>query len=129
MPTTLTQTRTIQAIVNLFETSQVRGDYGQVTVLAGDTGHLTFGRSQTTLGSGGLHDLIARYCGNSGARFGRRLARWLPAMQARDVSLDAVLDLHNVLRATADDPVMRDTQDVFFDETYFIPAMRAAARA
>ena len=60
MPTTLTQTRTIQAIVNLFETSQVRGDYGQVTVLAGDTGHLTFGRSQTTLGSGGLHDLIAR---------------------------------------------------------------------
>ena len=50
-------------------------------------------------------------------------------MQVRDVSLDSVLDLHNVLRATADDPVMRDTQDVFFDETYFIPAMRAAARA
>jgi len=68
-----TQSRTVQAILNWFETSQVRGDYGQVTLLAGDTGHLTFGRSQTTLGSGGLHTLIARYCASSGARFGARL--------------------------------------------------------
>src|SRR3954469_11268250 len=101
MPTTLTLTRTIQAIVNLFETSQVRGDYGQVTLLHGDTGHLTFGRSQTTLGSGGLHDLVDRYCGNPGARFARRLAPWLPAMKARDVTLDTDAKLHNILMATA----------------------------
>ncbi len=126
---TTTQARTVQAIVNLFETSQVRGDYGQVTLLAGDTGHLTFGRSQTTLGSGGLHRLLARYCANSGARFGARLQAWLPAMQARDVTLDADLVLHNILRATADDAVMRDTQDTFFDEEYFAKAMRAAARS
>lgn len=129
MPITKTQARTVQAIINLFETSQVRGDYGQVTLLAGDTGHLTFGRSQTTLGSGGLHTLIARYCANRGARFGPRLEKWLPAMQARDVRLDSDRVLHNLLRATADDPVMRDTQDAFFDEAYFAKAMRTADRA
>jgi chitosanase len=128
MPITNTQARTIQAIVNLFETSQVLGNYGQVTLLTGDTGHLTFGRSQTTLGSGGLHDLVERYCGNPGARFGRRLAPWLPQMKDRDVRLDADAKLHNILMATADDPVMRDTQDAFFEERFFVPAMRTAER-
>jgi chitosanase len=128
MTLTATQVRTIQAIVNLFETGHVLGDYGQVTVIAGDTGHLTFGRSQTTLGSGGLHRLLQRYCSNAGARLGRRLAAALPGAEARDTALDADLRLHNVLRASADDAVMRDTQDEFFDEAYFRPAMRTADR-
>lgn len=129
MSVTVTQARTIQAIVNLFETGQVRGDYGGVTVIAGDTGHLTFGRSQTTLGSGGLHGLLGRYCENAGARFGVRLGSCLPALDARDPALDCDLKLHNVLRASADDPVMRDTQDEFFDETYYQPAMVTASHA
>lgn len=128
MSLTATQVRTIHAIVNLFETSHVLGDYGQVTVMAGDTGHLTFGRSQTTLGSGNLHRLLQRYCSNAGARFGRRLADVLPRTEARDTALDRDLKLHNVLRASADDPVMRDTQDEFFDETYFRPAIKTADR-
>lgn len=130
MPTNLTSTqaRTVEAIVNLFETGQVLGDYGQVTLLAGDTGHLTFGRSQTTLGSGNLHRLLQRYCDNAGARFGRRLAAFLPQVAARDTALDANARLHNLLRATADDPVMRDVQNQFFDDVYFRPAMKAAER-
>ena len=108
---TATQVRTIQGIVNLFETGSILGDYGQVTIIPGDTGHLTFGRSQTTLGSGGLYLLLRRYCGNAGARFGSRLAAYLDRIAAPDVSLDRNLPLHNILRATADDPVMRDTQD------------------
>lgn len=44
------------------------------------------------------------------------------------MKLDADLKLHNVLRACADDPVMRDVQDRFFDETYWEPAVRAAAK-
>ena len=129
MSLTDTQLRTIQAIVNLFETGQVLGDYGQVTVIAGDSGHLTFGRSQTTLGSGGLYRLLKQYCENAGARFRQRLAAALPAAEARDTALDTDVKLHNVLRASADDVVMRDTQDEFFDETYFAPAMRTAERA
>lgn len=121
------QKQTAQAIVNLFETSSVRGDYGAVTVIAGDTGHLSFGRSQTTLGSGNLHALLQRYCDNAGARFGPRLTPWLQRVEQRDTTLDHELRLHNLLRATADDPVMREMQDQFFDEGYWQPAARIAA--
>jgi chitosanase len=128
MTLTTTQARTAQAIVNLFETGSVLGEYGQVTLIEGDTGHLTFGRSQTTLGSGNLHGLIERYCANAGARFGPRLATYLPRLAATDLSLDADLKLQNLLRASADDRVMRETQDRFFDEVYWQPAVRAAER-
>lgn len=124
---TPTQKQTAQSIVNLFETGVVLGDYGSVTVIPGDTGHLTFGRSQTTLSSGNLLDLLQRYCGNHGARFGHRLERWLPRFEASDVALDSELRLHNLLRATADDPIMRETQDMFFDDVYWQPAARNAA--
>jgi chitosanase len=125
---TATQAQTAKAIVNLFETGTVRGDYGQVTLLPGDTGRLTYGRAQTTLGSGNLHRLIERYCGTVGARFAARLRTWLPALATRSPSADTDLKLHNVLRACADDPVMRDVQDAFFDEVYWQPAVRAATR-
>lgn len=124
---TATQKQTAQSIINIFETGVASGDYGNVTVITGDTGHLTFGRSQTTLGSGNLLDLLKRYCANPGARFGTRLARWLPRFEAIDLSLDTDTRLHNILRATADEKVMRDTQDVFFDEVYWLPAERAAS--
>lgn len=123
---TTTQIKTAQSILNIFETGEVRGDYGNVTVIAGDTGHLTFGRSQTTLGAGGLSELLQLYCSNAGARFAGRLQPYLARVAARDISLDNDLQLHNILRATADDPVMRDTQDLFFDKKYWQPAMRAA---
>ena len=64
-----TQTKTAQAIVNVFETGRVQGDYGNVTVLAGDTGHLTYGRAQTTLSSGNLALLVHAYCIADGAQF------------------------------------------------------------
>lgn len=125
---TSTQTRSAQAIVNLFETGSVLGDYGQVTLIPGDTGHLTYGRSQTTLGSGNLATLLQRYCANLGARFGARLAKWLPRFEQRDLTLDTDNKLHNVLRACADDPVMRETQDTFFDDAYWRPALVAAGK-
>jgi len=124
---TTTQKQTAQSIVNLFETGSVRGNYGDVTVIPGDTGHLTFGRSQTTLASGNLLNLLQRYCDNDGARFGAKLRAWLPRFAAIDLSLDDELPLHNLLRATADDPVMRETQDIFFDEVYWQTAARIAA--
>ncbi len=110
---TTTQKKTAEALVNIFETGETLGNYGQVTLLAGDTGHLTFGRSQTTLGSGNLNELLRRYCANPGARFGNRLATYLPRFAAHDLTLDKELKLHNLLRASADDNVMRDTQDTF----------------
>lgn len=125
---TPTQVRTAQAIVNLFETGEVLGRYGQVTVLPGDPGRLTYGRSQTTLGSGNLNLLLTQYCQNHGARFGRRLQPHLVRFAAGDEALDGDIKLHNLLRACADDPVMRETQDAFFDNTYWQPALRAATK-
>ncbi|MDQ3267783.1 MAG: peptidoglycan-binding protein [Pseudomonadota bacterium] len=71
---------------------------------------------------------MRRYCANSGARFGTDLASYLPRFVARDLKLDKELKLHNLLRASADDNVMRDTQDTFFDETYWQPAVQTAER-
>lgn len=125
---TTTQKQTAQAIVNIFETSQVLGDYGQVTLIPGDTGRLTFGRSQTTLGSGNLHLLLQRYCANPGAWLAGRLAPYLSHFAAKAQGLDEDNRLHNLLRASADDRVMRETQDQFFDEVYWAPALRVAQR-
>ena len=123
---TSNQIQTAQSILNIFETGEVRGDYGNVTVIEGDTGHLTFGRSQTTLGSGNLFKLLQLYCSNHGARFANRLQGYLGRLEAGDLDLDTDLKLHNILRATADDPVMRDTQDGFFHQVYWQPAAREA---
>lgn len=122
------QISTAKAIVNLFETGQVLGDYGRVTLLQGDSGRLTFGRSQTTLGSGNLARLLAQYCATPGARFATRLRPHLNriAEQSHDVDTDS--QLHNLLRATADDSIMRVTQDRFFDQVYWQPALAASRR-
>jgi len=124
-----TQKLTIEAIINIFETSEVQGNYGQVTVLPHDTGRLTFGRSQTTLGSGNLVKLIRQYCANPAAIFATPLAEYLARLDAKAVALDTDQKLHNILRASADDVVMRDTQDKFFDETYWKPALKRAMSA
>jgi len=47
------QKKTAQAIVNIFETSHGRGDYGMVSLLAGDSGHLTYGRSSSAIPNSG----------------------------------------------------------------------------
>lgn len=123
-----TQKRTAQAIVNIFETSSVRGVYSQVTLIEGDTGELTYGRSQTTLASGNLFGLIDGYCGRPGARLAEKLGPFLPALEAKDSELNTNLHFHNLLRAAADDAVMRDTQDEFFDSVYWEGAVLIAKR-
>lgn len=125
---TSSQKMTVNAIVNVFETGSVTGDYGNVTVIEKDTGHLTFGRSQTTLMSGNLASLIDKYCSNPGSQFGHLLQPYLDRLRRKDISLDNDKLLHNILRSTADDPVMRGMQDIFFDEVYFQPAMARAKK-
>ena len=123
------QRRIAEAIVNVFETGSPKGDYGNVTVAAGDPGHLTYGRSQTTLASGNLHDLIFQYCNAPGARFGSELTAFLPRLRSIDLSLDDDATLKDLLRRAGDDPVMREVQDQFFRHTYWEPAAREADRA
>jgi len=121
------QKKTAQAIVNIFETGRVHGDYGAVTVLKGDLGHLTYGRSQTTLGSGNLFVLVKAYCAHPDAALSRELRPYLPELAARKMELDHDMHLRAHLREAGEDPVMQETQDRFFDANYFDPALRTAS--
>lgn len=122
------QKKTAEAIVNIFETGSVLGDYGQVTLLPGDRGQLSFGRSQVTLTSGTLSSLVRQYCALGNARFGLRLTPYLPKLAAASASLNTNHYFHNLLRASADDPGMRQVQDHFFDEHYWSSAAKTAER-
>ena len=123
------QTRGAQAIVVVFETGDPRGDYGAVTVIPGDTGHLTYGRLQATLGSGNLHALIQRYCEAPGARHATALTAFLDRLKQGDVRLDHDAALRAVLEEAGEDPVMHRIQDRFFDEGHWARSRQAADRS
>ncbi len=120
------QKRTAQAIVNIFETGRALGDYGQVTLMAGDTGQLTYGRSQTTLASGNLSLLIKDYCAAPGAAQAAALSPYLPALAAKDAALNQDMAFRALLHTAGADPVMRNCQDAFFDRAYWSPAVTSA---
>jgi chitosanase len=120
------QKKTAAAIVNIFETGRALGDYGAVTVLPGDTGHLSYGRSQVTLGSGNLYRMIQLYCNTPGAAFAG-LSSFLRRMQQRDFTLDTDMALRALLGQAGQDPVMRTVEDQFFDANYWTPAAQSAA--
>ncbi len=120
------QKRAAQAIVNIFETSEPQGNYGQVTLMKGDSGHLTYGRSQTTLTSGNLYLLIKAYCDAADADFAGTLEHYLSRMLRKDTTLDNDTALRALLTKAGDDPVMQDVQDQFFDRVYWEPSLVAA---
>jgi chitosanase len=124
---TETEKRTAQAIVNIFETGSARGEYGQVTLLAGDTGHLTYGRAQTTLASGNLYLLIKAYVATGDARFAGEMTPFLADLQNRDTALDHDNTFRRLLREAGEDPVMQIAQDKFFDRVYWEPTLKSAA--
>lgn len=120
------QKSTAQAIVNIFETGSIRGNYGDVTLLPGDSGQLTYGRSQTTLASGNLYLLIADYCARSDGVYSSAMSPFLPQLLARDTALNHHAGFRLLLKEAGDDPVMQEVQDIFFDRVYWAPAMRSA---
>ena len=114
---------TAEAIVNIFETGKVLGDYGNVTLLHGDSGHLTHGRSQTTLASGNLFLLIKAYLQAAGALYADQMKQYLSRLNPADLSLDQDAGFKDLLRQAGSDPVMHQVQDDFFDRVYWSPAL------
>lgn len=121
------QKQAAQAIVNVFETGHTLGDYGRVTLLTGDPGHLTYGRSQTTLASGNLYLLIKAYCAMPNAACARALKPYLQRLADIDLSLDRDQAFRAALKEAGGDPVMQDAQDGFFDRVYWTPAAKTCA--
>ncbi|MGA2074733.1 MAG: peptidoglycan-binding protein [Terriglobia bacterium] len=121
------QKKIAQAVVNIFETGSAHGQYGSVTLIARDSGHLTYGRSQTTLATGNLYLLIKAYCAAPGAQFAAALNPYLPRLAAPDLTLDTDMTFRGVLHGAGDDPVMCSVQDAFFDRTFWNPTVLGAA--
>ena len=116
----------ILSVLSIFETGNRDGDYHDVTVLKDGTNddgdhffQVTYGRHQTTEQSH-LKELLERYMGNNG-QFADDIRPYLPKIGNGALARnDDFLDL--LRKAGADDPIMRDTQDNFFDEVYYNPA-------
>lgn len=122
------QTATAVAIVNVFETGRVRGNYGGIAVIKGDSGHLSYGRSQASLGSGSLFALLNDYCARPHAQFAQQLSVYLPRFEQRDISLDTDEAVLTLLKRASLDGVMQQTQDRFFTDRFLAPALQAAQR-
>jgi chitosanase len=120
------QKKTILSIVNLFETGTIRGDYSSAICMKGDSGGLTYGRSQTTLNSGNLYKLLVQYGNATGAKYAAALRPYLSRVQSKDQSLNYDMALRQILRDAGTDPVMRSCQDDFFDRVYWNPALNKA---
>ena len=108
------QKRIALAIVNIFETGSAEGNYADITLIKGDTGHLTYGRSQTTLGSGNLYLLIKDYCATPNAPYAAGLAPYLERLKAKDLSLDNDSNLKNLLRQAGNEPAYARRAGRFF---------------
>jgi chitosanase len=114
--------RVIEQVVNVFETGTPDGRYDKITIYPDGKDkslQITYGRSQTTE-QGNLSKLLKMYVDDEGV-FAQSFAPYLaqvgvqPLVQNEDFK--ALL-----LRAAREDPIMRSTQDTFFDLIYYKPA-------
>lgn len=119
------QKKVIQAIVNIFETGKAKGNYSSVTVIKGDIGHISYGRSQVSLNSGNLAVLIQQYCDDDGI-YKNVLRQYLNRLYQRDFSLDYDLQFKKSIYLAGSDPIMVKVQDDMFDNSYWKPAINIA---
>lgn len=115
-----------ERVINVFETGSAEGDYSAISIFEdgpNDIRQITYGRAQTTE-YGNLRELVSMYV-DAGGRFSDDLREFVPRIGRTALVNDA--RFKNLLRrAGSEDPVMRRTQDVFFERRYFQPAKRWA---
>ncbi len=106
-------------MINAFETGSAEGDYGDISIFAdgpNDVRQITYGRSQTTE-YGNLRELVRMYVG-AGGRFSEELREFVPLIGRTPLVSNARFK-RLLERAGDEDPVMRQTQDLFFERRYF----------
>jgi len=118
------QKRICEQVINVFETGSPQGIYSAIAVLK-DGPHkmrqVTYGRSQTTE-YGNLHELLEMYVASGGSYAGQ-LQPYIEKIGVTPLADDS--QFKQLLRdAGKKDPVMRQTQDSFFEKRYFQPAMQ-----
>lgn len=116
----------LDRMINVFETGTIKGKYGAISIYR-DGPHLirqiTYGRSQTTE-YGNLRQLVEMYA-NAGGTYSDDLKSYVPLI-GNTALVDNEPFKQLLRRAGNEDPVMRATQDKFFDQVYFQPAEKWA---
>ncbi len=123
---TAIQRNLIERLINTIESGRPDGDYGAISIYAdgpNDIRQITYGRAQTTE-YGNLRKLVHMYVAAGGACS----AAMVPyADKVGSEPLTESAQFKKLLRdAGRSDPVMRTIQDQFFEQVYFLPAMRWA---
>ena len=113
----------IVQVLNVFETGSKEGVYDSLVVYPdghGESYQITYGRCQTTE-QGNLATLIDAYVENEG-RFAEEFVPYLERIGRVPLADDE--GFKNLLRRAArEDPIMKTTQDAFFDAIYWKPAV------
>lgn len=116
----------LEKVINVFETGKPEGNYSAIAIFNDgphDIRQITYGRSQTTE-YGNLRELIQKYVTANGL-YSKKLKPYAEKVGSIALTDDTVFkDL--LKKAGKEDAKMRLTQDVFFEERYFKPAMKWA---
>jgi chitosanase len=130
MPITTQQKTKILQTVNVFETGSKQGNYADVSLFKdgpkGPDGlqirQITYGRSQTTE-FGNLKPLLQMYVDNKGT-LASVIKPYLPKVGKQPSLCNDAKLIQALKDAGNNDPIMRSTQDVFFDKLYYQPAQQ-----
>jgi chitosanase len=129
MGITVAQKKKIIKVVNVFETGTIDGNYADISIYVdgpkGPDGkqikQITYGRSQTTE-FGVLKILIDQYIANNG-QYANQFKSYASKI-GKQPSLHNDANFKKLLRDAGKlDPIMRNTQDSFFDQLYYQPAL------
>ena len=131
MSVTPEQKRVIDSVLSINETGKLPSPatYATVTVLSDGAG-ISYGKHQSTDGSGSLDAIIFRYI-DLGGSLADQMKPFLDDLKA-DFSTKVdphnlpqeVIDLMDLLAQAGSDPVMQQAQDQIFDENYWTPAVQ-----
>jgi len=120
--------RKIEQVINVFETGSAKGNYAAISKHADYTDpdtktkivQVTYGRSQTTE-FGNLKALIQDYVNDKG-EYASQLQPYLNRIGFKpSLATDAIF-CQALINAGANDPIMKKSQDDFFDSKYYGPA-------
>lgn len=111
--------RKIVSILAIFETGKPDG-YGAYADVPGDSGGVSIGMFQASLTSGNAGLLLQQYSSNGGAVIDNK---YITMAVERDPALGCE-DFYYEWNMAAQDPIMQETQQVFFYEQFVVPAIR-----
>jgi chitosanase len=116
----------IERVINTIETGKPEGDYSNISIFADgphDIRQITYGRAQTTE-YGNLRKLIIMYSEQNGIH-SQNLKPYIDKIGSEKL-VDNIPFKKLIREAGRNDPIMRQIQDQFFEEVYFMPAMKWA---